>query len=73
MTRIVGAFLQAAVPAYGLQRVEAFVLEGNPASARVLEKNGFRHEGTCRAGIRKGGRFHDLHWYARLWGGAAGR
>ncbi|WP_447729639.1 GNAT family N-acetyltransferase [Pseudoxanthomonas suwonensis] len=71
MSRIVGVFLDRAVPAYGLQRVEAFVLDHNRASARVLEKNGFRPEGTARAAIRKDGRFHDLHWFARLCGEAA--
>jgi Acetyltransferases, including N-acetylases of ribosomal proteins len=71
MSRIVGAFLDAAVPAFGLQRVEAFVLDGNEVSARVLAKNGFQPEGTTRAAVCKDGRFHDLHWFARLWGRAA--
>lgn len=71
MGRVVAAFLAQQVPARGLRRVEAEVLAGNPASARVLEKNGFRHEGIARAAVCKQGRFHDLHRYARLWGEAA--
>ena len=62
--------LRAVVPLghgrLGLNRIEARTLEGNPASDRVLEKAGFRYEGTQR---RKGffkNRFHDFRTFARL-------
>ncbi len=71
MTRIVAAYLAQMVPAHALRRVEASVLAGNPASARVLEKNGFVLEGTARAIVCKSGRYHDLRCFARLWGDAA--
>ena len=72
MTRIVAAWLAHEVPARRLRRVEAWVLDGNQASARVLEKNGFRFEGTARAAVCKQGRDRDLHGYARLWGAPHG-
>jgi RimJ/RimL family protein N-acetyltransferase len=67
MSRIVAAYLDWAVPSLGLQRVEANVLDTNPASARVLEKNGFVEEGRRRAAIRKADGLHDLRLFARLW------
>ena len=67
MTRIVAAYLDWVVPALRLQRVEASVLDGNPASARVLEKNGFQEEGRRRAAVLKADGFHDLRLFGRLW------
>ena len=67
MTRIVAAYLDWLVPALALRRVEASVLAGNPASARVLEKNGFLEEGLRRgAGLRQDGP-HDLRLFGRVW------
>jgi RimJ/RimL family protein N-acetyltransferase len=66
MTRIVAAYLDWAVPVLGLLRIETSVLDINPASARVLEKNGFEREGVRRGALRKHGRLHDLHLFARL-------
>jgi ribosomal-protein-alanine N-acetyltransferase len=48
------------------------VIVGNPASARVLEKVGFRYEGTMRSAVFRRERFHDLMMFALLrseWGG----
>lgn len=67
MTRVVAAYLDWAVPEVGLQRVEASVLDSNPASARVLEKNGFCEEGLRRSVVRKPDGLHDLRMFARLW------
>ena len=47
--------------------LEASVLDGNPASARVLEKNGFQEEGRRRAAVLKADGFHDLRLFGRLW------
>jgi len=69
MTRVVAACLDWAVPALGLRRVEANVLEGNPASARVLEKNGFALEGVRRAAVRKAGDLRDMRLFGRVWPG----
>jgi RimJ/RimL family protein N-acetyltransferase len=67
MSRIVAAYLHWAVPALGLSRIETSVLDINPASARVLEKNGLAREGVRRGAIRKHGRLHDLHLFGRLY------
>lgn len=47
-------------------RLETTVFAWNPASARVLEKNGFTQEGVRRDGACKGGEFVDCLLYARL-------
>ncbi|AKC88183.1 GNAT family N-acetyltransferase [Pseudoxanthomonas suwonensis] len=67
MTRVVAAYLDWLVPALGLRRVEANVLDANPASARVLEKNGFREEGLRRGAVLKPDGLHDLRLFGRLW------
>ncbi|GAB3515447.1 GNAT family N-acetyltransferase [Pseudoxanthomonas daejeonensis] len=67
MTRVVGTYLGWVVPTLALQRVEASVLDGNPASARVLEKNGFQEEGVRRGAILKPDGLRDLRLFARLW------
>lgn len=67
MTRVVAAYLDRTVPALGLRRVGANVLDSNPASARVLEKNGFVEEGLRRAAVRKPDGLHDLRLFGRLW------
>lgn len=69
MTRVVAAYLDWVVPVLGLVRVEANVLDTNPASARVLEKSGFAEEGCRRAAIRKPDGLHDLRLFGRVWPG----
>jgi RimJ/RimL family protein N-acetyltransferase len=44
----------------------ARVFEHNPASARVLEKCGFRLEGTLRRAVIKADKIMDLHLYSKL-------
>ncbi|MGE3147897.1 MAG: GNAT family N-acetyltransferase [Pseudorhodoplanes sp.] len=61
----------AAIVDYGhdtllLNRIEAWTLAGNPASDRVLEKTGFRYEGTLRGKMRFKGAYHDLRIFARI-------
>jgi RimJ/RimL family protein N-acetyltransferase len=41
-------------------------MERNPATGRVLEKNGFRQEGMLRQRVRKWGRFEDVALLAIL-------
>lgn len=48
------------------QRIQARVIDGNAASNRVLEKLGFRFEGTHRSAILRRGRFEDVHFFAML-------
>jgi len=72
MTRIVGLYLPQAFAALGLQRIQATVFDDNPASARVLQKNGFVEEGVMRRAVRKYGVVHDLRLFARTRGPAPG-
>jgi len=44
---------------YDLHRIEARVFGWNPASKRVLEKVGYKHEGTIRNGVYKDSQFTD--------------
>lgn len=51
-----------------VERIEAGVFEWNPASARVLEKNGFRCEGCLRRSICKNGAYTGRFIYGLLRG-----
>ena len=50
----------------GLNRIFAHHVSRNPASGRVMQKVGMRHEGHLRQHIRKGDRFEDIELYAIL-------
>jgi [ribosomal protein S5]-alanine N-acetyltransferase len=64
MTRAVGAFTRYAFDAYDLVRLFAHVFESNPASARVLEKAGYRLEGVLEKNVNKNGRILNEWLYA---------
>ncbi|MDP9018025.1 MAG: GNAT family N-acetyltransferase [Candidatus Eremiobacteraeota bacterium] len=49
-----------------LERIQAWVMEPNTASVRVLEKAGFLREGTKRRAIYKNGAFCDALTFARV-------
>jgi RimJ/RimL family protein N-acetyltransferase len=66
MSRVVAAYVPWVMQSLDLVRLQAFVLDSNPASARVLLKNGFQLEGILRAAVRKPDGLHDLHLFARL-------
>ncbi len=51
---------------FDFERVQACVLEGNPASRRVVEKAGFALEGRLRRNAVKDGEVMDSWVYARL-------
>lgn len=65
-TRCVRALTDAALAESDLLRIEAHVFSWNPASARVLEKAGFHHEGVHRASVVKDGHVLDQHMWVRL-------
>ena len=44
----------------GLNRLYAYNMLRNPASGRVLEKNGFKQEGLLRQRVRKWGQYEDV-------------
>jgi ribosomal-protein-alanine N-acetyltransferase len=48
------------------ERMQARVIAGNAPSGRVLEKLGFRYEGTLRAGHLRRGVFEDVMMYSLL-------
>lgn len=50
----------------GLVRVHAHHLSRNPASGRVLQRVGMRHEGRLRHHARRWGAFEDLELYGML-------
>lgn len=49
-----------------LNRIEAWTLLGNGASDRVLEKGGFRYEGTLRQRACFKGLYHDTRMFGRV-------
>jgi ribosomal-protein-alanine N-acetyltransferase len=66
------AVLRYVFATYPVERIQSRVIVGNPASARVLEKVGFRYEGTLRSAVFRRERFHDRMRFALLrseWGG----
>jgi ribosomal-protein-alanine N-acetyltransferase len=66
MTDAVGALVPFAFDSLGLHRLEAACLSHNVASARVLEKCGFRREGRARRYLKINGAWQDHDLYARL-------
>lgn len=65
-TRVLTAFTRHAFEnQHGrLQRLHARVFAWNPASCRVLEKAGYRFEGTWRHACLKDGEIADVHIYS---------
>ena len=66
MTRAVGAMVSYAFEETQWLRLFACIFENNPASMRVLEKNGFQLEAIHRKAVMKGGKLMDEHLYALL-------
>ena len=59
-TEAAAALLRFGFDDLGMNRIFARYMTGNPASGRVMEKIGMRHEGTFRQHERKWGEFHDV-------------
>lgn len=68
MTEAVTVVVTCGHETFGLNRIEAWTLPGNAASDRVLEKCGFRYEGTLRQKARFKGAFHDFRMFGRVAG-----
>jgi RimJ/RimL family protein N-acetyltransferase len=66
MTEAVIGFCDHVFGATELHRLFARVVDGNPASERVLVRAGFVREGVARQAAFKAGRFLDVAWYGRL-------
>jgi RimJ/RimL family protein N-acetyltransferase len=65
-TEAARAVMGYAFMARGINRVQATHLSRNPASGRVMQKLGMRHEGTALQYFRKAGRFEDVERFAVL-------
>jgi [ribosomal protein S5]-alanine N-acetyltransferase len=65
-TEAAGALLAHAFGPLGLHRVHATHLTRNPASGRVMQKLGMRHEGRMREHFLKWGVFEDVERYGIL-------
>ena len=65
-TEALQAVLRYAFTDLGLQRVHGRCLARNPASGRVMLKNGFRHEGLRRGHSLKWGVLEDVELYGIL-------
>lgn len=64
MTRIVATVAPWAMQRLRLYRLQATVFHDNPASARVLQKNGFLEEGVLRNAVFRFGRISHLRLFA---------
>jgi hypothetical protein len=62
-TEAVRQICKIAFQELALERITATVFEGNRASERVLEKNGFRLEETKTGAVVKGGKALDVRLY----------
>jgi RimJ/RimL family protein N-acetyltransferase len=60
------AFVEFGFTTMGLKRLEAQIDPRNPASAKVLERAGFKHEGHQRRNFFAKGEFSDTGLYGML-------
>ncbi|MDJ1494661.1 GNAT family protein [Cytophagaceae bacterium DM2B3-1] len=65
MTRVVEVVADWGFQHFGLWRLEAPIFPHNPASGKVLEKNGFIAEGTLHNYVMKENRPMDVIMYAK--------
>jgi RimJ/RimL family protein N-acetyltransferase len=65
-TEAAGAMVRYGFEKYPLNRIYAMHFGRNPASGRVLQKIGMRHEGTLRQHIKKWDEYVDLECYGIL-------
>ena len=63
-TQVLRAFTEYAFHQFSLLRLHAYVFNGNTASIRVLEKAGYKYEGTLVASITKDNKVIDELLYA---------
>ncbi len=65
-TEAARAVLQFAFAELRLNRIHAHHFSHNPASGRVMQKVGMRHEGHLRQHVKKWGEFYDVEAYGIL-------
>ena len=66
MSEVLQAVIKYGFRELGLNRLYAYHMVRNPASGRVLKKNGFRQEGVLRQRVRKWDVFEDVALWAML-------
>ena len=66
MTEAVSQICELAFSELDICRITGLVFAENTASARVLEKNGFKPEGCMKQAVIKNGMLHDLLVYGKL-------
>ncbi len=66
MTQVVNRFATFCFNDYKLVRLEAQVFVDNPASAKVLEKAGFKNLGLHRKAHKKNGEYIDALFFERV-------
>ena len=66
ISEAIAAVTEHGFRAIGFHSIEAIVDPGNPASMKVLEKNGFVREGWFKENFYHNGRFLDSVMYSRL-------
>jgi ribosomal-protein-alanine N-acetyltransferase len=65
-TEAAQAVLRYGFEVLGLHRIYSRHFTRNPASGRVLQKIGMKHEGTLREAFKKWGKFENLECYGIL-------
>jgi ribosomal-protein-alanine N-acetyltransferase len=60
------AVLKYGFEVLGLHRIYSRHFTRNPASGRIMQKIGMKHEGTLRESFKKWGRFEDVECYGIL-------
>ena len=65
-TEAAAAVVRHAFESLGLHRIFAHHMARNPASGRVMQKIGMRHEGTLRGHVLKWGVHEDLELYGMV-------
>lgn len=65
-TEAVRAMCRSAAEYLGLHRLEAYALEDNYASIRLLEKCGFQQEGKCIRNLNVNGQWRDHYLYGKI-------
>ena len=66
MSEVVQIIVQYGFEVLNLNRLYAYHMLRNPATGRVLEKNGFKQEGLLRQRVQKWGQYEDVALWAIL-------
>lgn len=66
MSKVIRSVLDYSFTELELNRLYAYHMERNPASGKVLARNGFQKEGILRQRVRKWGKFEDVSLWACL-------